>query len=48
MSNPKKYDTFKEDYDETGRPIPSVRLKSEQDEEKERKKAQKDPEAAEA
>ena len=48
MSNPKKYDTFKEDYDETGRPIPSVRLKSEQDEEKERKKMQKDPEAAEA
>ncbi|MBR2188757.1 MAG: BCCT family transporter [Eubacterium sp.] len=48
MSNPKKYDTFKEDYDETGRPIPSVRLTSEQDEDKERTKAQKDPEAAEA
>ncbi|MBR0308726.1 MAG: BCCT family transporter [Mogibacterium sp.] len=39
MSNPQKYDAFKEDYDASGRPIPSARLKSEQDEEKERKKA---------
>ena len=39
MMNPKKYDTYQEDYDEIGRPIPSLRLKSEQDEEKERKKA---------
>lgn len=39
MTNPKKYDTCQEDYDELGRPIPSLRLKSEQDEEKERKKA---------
>lgn len=38
MMNPAKYDTFKEDYDEMGRPIPSVRLKSEQDEAKEAKK----------
>lgn len=38
MSNPKKYDTYQEDYDELGRPIPSLRLKSEQDEEKERRK----------
>lgn len=41
MSNPAKYDTFTEDYDELGRPIPSRRLKSEQDEEKERKKSLK-------
>ena len=41
MSNPAKYDTFTEDYDELGRPIPSRRLKSEQDEEKERKKGMK-------
>lgn len=27
--NPSKYDTFKEDYDEYGKPIPSVRQKSE-------------------
>ncbi len=31
MSNPKKYDTFQEDYDEFGRPYPSERLRSEQD-----------------
>lgn len=41
MCNPAKYDTFTEDYDELGRPIPSRRLKSEQDEEKERKKGLK-------
>ena len=41
MIDPQKYDTHKEDYDASGRPIPSVRLKSEQDEEKERKKAAK-------
>ena len=35
VSNPAKYDVHKEDYDEQGRPIPSQRLKSEQDEEKE-------------
>ena len=46
MSNPQKYDTFQEDYDENGRPIPSMRLKSEQDEEKERKKAAKAEPAA--
>ena len=40
MTNPAKYDTFTEDYDEYGRPIPSKRLKSELDEEKERKKLQ--------
>lgn len=39
MANPSKYDTFKDDYDESGRPIPSPRLKSEQDEAKEAKKA---------
>ena len=39
MMNPAKYDTFQEDYDENGKPIPSPRLKSEQDEEKEKKKA---------
>ncbi len=38
MRNPKKYDTFKDDYDEMGRPIPSLTLKSEQDETKEAKK----------
>ena len=41
MVNPAKYDTFTEDYDNLGRPIPSLRLKSEQDEEKEQKKAMK-------
>ena len=41
MCNPAKYDTFTEDYDELGRPIPSKRLKSEQDEEKTRKKEAK-------
>lgn len=39
MVNPKKYDTFKEDYDEYGVPIPSERQKSEQQEMKEAKKA---------
>lgn len=39
MRNPQKYDTFKEDYDEFGRPIPSIRLKSEQEEMKEAKRA---------
>ena len=39
MMNPKKYDTFKEDYDEYGVPIPSERQKSEQQEMKEAKKA---------
>ena len=46
MSNPQKYDIFQEDYDENGRPIPSMRRKSEQDEEKERKKAAKAEPAA--
>lgn len=32
MINPAKYDTYKEDYDEHGRPIPSKRLISEQEE----------------
>ena len=32
MSNPAKYDTFKEDYDENGKPIPSVRLEAEEEE----------------
>ena len=41
MCNPAKYDTFTEDYDELGRPIPSKRLKSEQDKEKTRKKEAK-------
>ncbi len=41
MMNPKKYDTFKEDYDEDGRPIASKRLKSEQEEIAEQKKAAK-------
>ena len=36
--NPKKYDTFKEDYDEFGKPIPSERQMSEQQELKESKK----------
>lgn len=30
MMNPKKYDTFKEDYDENGKPIPSVRLEADE------------------
>ncbi len=38
VRDPKKYDVHQEDYDETGRPIPSERLKSEQDELKEQKK----------
>ena len=41
MMNPQKYDTFKEDYDENGRPIPSPRLTSEQDEMKAARKAKK-------
>ncbi|MGL4607456.1 MAG: BCCT family transporter [Eubacteriaceae bacterium] len=32
MLNPQKYDTFQEDYDENGKPIPSKRLLSEQEE----------------
>lgn len=32
MMNPAKYDTFKEDYDENGRPIPSKRLEAEEEE----------------
>ncbi len=39
MRNPKKYDTFQEDYDEWGRPLPSERQKSEQAEMKEAKKS---------
>ncbi len=39
MADPQKYDVYKEDYDEHGRPIPSPRLKSEQDEEAEQRKA---------
>ena len=39
MMNPKKYDTFQEDYDEYGRPLPSERLLSEQEEMKQAKKA---------
>lgn len=39
MMNPQKYDTFQEDYDEHGRPIPSKRLTSEQDDLKAAKKA---------
>ena len=31
MMNPKKYDTFQEDYDENGRPIPSKRLEAEEE-----------------
>ena len=38
MINPAKYDLRGEDYDEHGRPIPSKRLISEQDEEKMRQK----------
>lgn len=34
MKNPAKYDTFKEDYDEMGKPIPSKRLKSEEESDK--------------
>ncbi len=30
MMNPQKYDTFQEDYDENGRPIPSKRLEAEE------------------
>lgn len=41
MLNPAKYDTFTEDYDENGTPIASPRLKSEQDEAAEAKKAAK-------
>lgn len=41
ISNPKKYDTFKDDYDEYGRPIPSERLISEQEEEAARRKNKK-------
>ena len=41
MMNPKKYDTFQEDYDEYGRPLPSERLASEQDDMKKAKKAGK-------
>ena len=40
MMNPKKYDTFKDDYDEFGKPLPSVRQISEQQEMKEAKKAE--------
>ncbi len=43
--NPAKYDEFKEDYDADGRPIKSKRLKSEQDEAKEQKKAAKEAKA---
>ena len=39
MMNPKKYDTFQEDYDEYGRPLPSERLLAEQEEMKQAKKA---------
>jgi len=39
IKNPMEYDEHKEDYDEFGKPIPSKRLKSEQDEMKEAKKA---------
>ena len=39
VMNPKKYDVHQEDYDEFGKPIPCPRLKSEQDEMKEAKKA---------
>ena len=38
IRNPYKYDLHKEDYDEHGQPIPSVRLKSEQEEMMEAKK----------
>ena len=39
MMNPQKYDTFKDDYDEYGRPLPSERQPSEQQDMKEAKKA---------
>ena len=39
MMNPQKYDSFKEDYDEFGRPLPSVRQPSEQEELKQAKKS---------
>lgn len=39
MLNPQKYDTFKDDYDEYGRPLPSERQPSEQQDMKEAKKA---------
>jgi choline-glycine betaine transporter len=39
MLNPKKYDTFQEDYDEYGRPLPSERQTSEQADMKAAKKA---------
>ena len=39
MLNPQKYDTFKEDYDEYGRPLPSERQTSEQADMKAAKKA---------
>ena len=42
MMNPQKYDTYQEDYDEHGRPIPSKRLVSEQEEMKQAKKASKE------
>ncbi|UQZ89795.1 BCCT transporter [Deltaproteobacteria bacterium Smac51] len=38
LRDPKKYDTFKEDYDENGRPIPSVRPEPEYGSEKTAKK----------
>ncbi len=41
MMNPKKYDTYQEDYDEYGRPLPSERQPSEQEEMKQAKKAGK-------
>lgn len=30
LMNPKKYDTFQEDYDDNGKPIPSIRLEAEE------------------
>ncbi|MGI6212918.1 MAG: BCCT family transporter [Anaerovoracaceae bacterium] len=41
VMNPAKYDTFKEDYDEYGQPLPSRRLMSEQDEQAAAKKKAK-------
>ena len=38
MVNPAKYDTFSEDYDEYGQPLPSQRLMSEQEEARQEKK----------
>ena len=38
MKDPAKYDTFKDDYDENGRPIPSPTLQSEQEEARQMKK----------